>query len=609
MFRNIVSNLSLSPASTSQLAFYARRLRGESLTRQLSVVMAAALMVLQLATVVAPPTNVNAVSPNDLVYGGLGSNPRQTLLSLYDSDHDSYGHSGFRALFAYYGITRADLAATHGGSVNVNTPGLKSIGRNHYFANDQQVNVGGNTYWLRPINDWPWANQNQGALIGHRAVDGAFIGFLYECGNLTIIDTTPGKPKLQITKAVIDGPTQNEPVQPGDQISFRVKFQNTGEGAAHQVVIADRIPDPVDVVSVSDLSVHGASGHIDSFHGQHQGIDGWPDGYFAIFKIPTLGASGYGHFDVKVKVKDNASDGRRFCNQGRLDSPDTPKLFSNEICHVVHIKKPTEFKATAAASGSVACPNGSHKQSVSTNASALSTVSQAKAQAAAQTLAKQKISQLVASLQADLDCAGPPPPPPGTPNISQAKSAVLTAATDGSQRDANGTTAQAGDVIDYSLSTTNTGSAAYIGYVVTEQINDILEYADLTDNRGGTLNPSTGILTWAATDIAAGATLTEKFQVKVKSPIPTTPVSASDPSSFDLKMNNVYGNLVVVNLPAPTPAKQIEMTSQPLPQTGAATNVSVMLILVGIVSYFYFRNRQLIREITILKAEYHGEVG
>lgn len=431
MFRDIVSNLSLSPAASSQLAFYWRRLRREQLTRQLSVVMVGLLVLVQVAIVIAPPTSANAASPNDIVYGGLGTlHPQATLLQIYDQDHDSAGHGGYHQLFAHFGIDRNDLANTHHATINSNNHAIKSVGRQPHSALDQPFTAGGSTtYYLRPLYTWG-DNVSYPALVGQRHGDGAWFAVLDGCGNI----------------AVMNVPSPPPPPPPAPRPT------PTPPPVAHPTPAPAPAPSPT----------------------------------------PTP----------------------------------------------VPVKQPT------------------------------------------------------------------PVTPAGTSNITQKKSAILIPAAGGPNRDASGATAQPGDVIEYTLSTTNTGNAQAKDYVVGDNINDILEYADLIDPRGGVL--VNGSISWPKTDIDAGKTFLTTFQVRVKNPLPTTPASASDPQSFDYKMDDVYGNVVSVNLGVPAQA-QVAVASKQLPQTGTGTDTLIVFVLASAIAYFYFRNRQLVTEIDILRGDHYGK--
>ena len=405
MFREVVSNLSLSPAANGQLAFYWRRLKREQLTRQLAAVMAVALVVVQLAILVAPPSAANAASTNDIIYGGIGTtSPQRTLLQVYDQNHDSIGHSGYRQLFAHFGIDRSDVADTVQGTINSSNPALWLVGRTPHSTLDEPFQVGGTTattYYLRPLYTWG-NNVSYPALIGHRHGDGAWFAVLDSSGNVVVMQPTPASASM----------------------------------------------------------------------------------------LPTT-------------------------------TPNQP--------------------ATS-------------KQST----------------------------------------------------ITQSTAALLFSATGRPAGNANGTTAQAGDVVEYHLTTTNSGTASVSNYVVRENINDILEYANVTDPHGGML--ANGVISWPATTIKPGQSFLTTFQVTVKNPIPITPRSTSDPQSFDLRMDNVYGNAASVYLAMP-PQKAIETASATLPQSGARTDSLIVFLLAAAIAYFYFRNRQLVTEIGILRGDHYGPAG
>jgi fimbrial isopeptide formation D2 family protein len=169
--------------------------------------------------------------------------------------------------------------------------------------------------------------------------------------------------------------------------------------------------------------------------------------------------------------------------------------------------------------------------------------------------------------------------------------------------DANNSTAHAGDNIEYTLSATNTQKyTTYNKYVITDNIGDILEYADVVNLNGGKLDGK-GNVSWPAKDIKAGQTIQATFTVKVKDPIPATPVSTSNPGSFDLTMTNSYGDTVKIHLP-PTTSKIIEATSSTLPNTGPGTNIFIAVMLTSVIGYFFARSRLMSKELDIVKVEY-----
>lgn len=171
--------------------------------------------------------------------------------------------------------------------------------------------------------------------------------------------------------------------------------------------------------------------------------------------------------------------------------------------------------------------------------------------------------------------------------------------------DANDTMAKAGDVILYTLYAKNTGKGTVKAFVMQENLNDVLDYADVTDWHGGTFDKANGIVSWPAKDIAAGATLSNQITVKVKNPIPQTPASTSDPAHFDLVMTNVYGNAINIKLPGGT-IKVIEAQTTSLPNTGPGTSLAIAAAIVVFAGYFYGRSRLLAKESILAIQETNG---
>ena len=168
---------------------------------------------------------------------------------------------------------------------------------------------------------------------------------------------------------------------------------------------------------------------------------------------------------------------------------------------------------------------------------------------------------------------------------------------------ADGTLAKANDVIVYTLTSKNTGTQAIKDFVVEENMSDVLEYATVVDLHGGKIDDK-GVVVWPKENIAAGATLAKQITIKIKDPIPQTPVSASDPGSFDLVMTNVYyGNSVNIKLPQSI-AKTAELGVQTLPQTGPGTALAIGFAVTAFVAYFFARSRLLAKELDIVKTDF-----
>lgn len=136
--------------------------------------------------------------------------------------------------------------------------------------------------------------------------------------------------------------------------------------------------------------------------------------------------------------------------------------------------------------------------------------------------------------------------PAGNPLIVREKQAVNE--TQGNVP-AHTVAANPGDVIKYSLITRNTGNRVQTDLVVSDDIRDILEYAEVVDLGNGTV--ANGVISYAAETLAPGAEVIHTFKVRVK---PSDQWAASG----NFVMTNVYGN--VVDVPVKPPVKPLDLT-------------------------------------------------
>jgi uncharacterized repeat protein (TIGR01451 family) len=172
---------------------------------------------------------------------------------------------------------------------------------------------------------------------------------------------------------------------------------------------------------------------------------------------------------------------------------------------------------------------------------------------------------------------------------------------------ADGTTAAAGDTIEYILLVTNNGKDKIDKFVVQENISDVLDYADLVNLNGGTLDTQKN-LSWPAQTIGAKQTIQHSFTVKIKNPIPSTPISSSDPGHFDLQMTNVYGNTTNIKLP-PSTIKTVEIATQKLPNTGPGESLAAIFAITMVASYLFARSRTLSKELDIVRTDFAATGG
>jgi uncharacterized repeat protein (TIGR01451 family) len=191
----------------------------------------------------------------------------------------------------------------------------------------------------------------------------------------------------------------------------------------------------------------------------------------------------------------------------------------------------------------------------------------------------------------------PTPKPPVT-NILQSKSAINV-----SQGSVNATTvtAREGDQISYTISIENKGTATNT-VKFEEQLEDVLEYAKLSDSGGGTFNQTAKTLTWPDVILTPGQKQSRTFTVRVLDVIPATAQGASEPTSYNCQMTNVFGNSVAINVNC-SPPKIIENVVTQLPKTGPTENMIFAGIILAIVTYFYARTRQVNKEVRLIRRD------
>ena len=167
--------------------------------------------------------------------------------------------------------------------------------------------------------------------------------------------------------------------------------------------------------------------------------------------------------------------------------------------------------------------------------------------------------------------------------------------------DATTVVAKASDRIEYRISYTNKGTnSAQTGF--TESLNDVSDYAKVTNPGGGTYDESTHTLTWPAVTIKPGETQTRIFSVQLSDKIPALNRGVSDKNNYDCKMLNTFGNSVTINVDCPA-VKQVEQVAAALPHTGMSENMLAGGAVLAVAAYFYARSRQLKKEVRLIRRD------
>lgn len=168
-------------------------------------------------------------------------------------------------------------------------------------------------------------------------------------------------------------------------------------------------------------------------------------------------------------------------------------------------------------------------------------------------------------------------------------------------QDASKVLANSNDRIQYTITVRNVGDVVATASF-KEDLQDVLEYAKLIDNGGGTFNSDNKTLSWDSTDLQPGESKSRMFVVQLASTIPAGARGVSDPSSYDCIITNTFGNTVNISVSCPAP-KQIEQTVAELPTTGPGENMLFAGVLLAVVAYFYLRSRQMVKEVRYIRKD------
>lgn len=551
MFRKLVSNLPFQPALLDQVSFYLRRMHQEQALRRIGFALTAAVVVLQVFAIVSPAKPSLATSAADIVYGATS---RQDVLQAYKNNRDQIGHTDIKAIFDHYGIGASQIS-----SAKLVT--IKDSDDRNYINTSRSTTRFDDTFVKIPgasdggIYEFPLSYWRQGefpngypALTGMSTYGFRFWILLKGCGNI-VIERGSKKPALEIVKQR----TTPETVAPDGAINYSIQFRNNGAANANSVVIKDRIP--------SDFVYQSYTSSVD--------LNLTKSGQQLTWKIAnkssTLAPSSRWHtITLQLKAKSVTVD-KRVCNVASIDATNSATVStsgddSGRCVTITAPVKPTTPQATPKPT----------PQKTTTTTTVTKTTPTTKSTTRIST--DKKVS-----------------------NLTQNKS------------NANNTTANPGDVLRYTLIISNSGNAPATNFSLSgeygENIADILEYANISDLGDAQFNETTKVLSWAPVTIPAGGEVKKTFAVTIKNPLPATPISVSNPLSFDYVLTNKYGRTVTVKLKKPA-NKVIEQTATTLPQTGPGSGLIIGAVLITIIGYFFFRSRLLSKELEIVHHEF-----
>lgn len=144
--------------------------------------------------------------------------------------------------------------------------------------------------------------------------------------------------------------------------------------------------------------------------------------------------------------------------------------------------------------------------------------------------------------------------------------------------DATTVPADPGDIITYTLYYKNTGGITLNNVVIEDNIHDVLELSEIT-NQGGAVSVNS-VIRYSPVDIFPGVEIARTFQVRVRN-------QSLFPAGSDLLMVNIYGNEVRVQVRRPT----VGGVTTP-PRTGPGEWISVSLAGLATAGYWLYRRKK-----------------
>lgn len=570
MFEKLLSLLPYNPGLIQQMRFYSQRMREEAAVRRTGLVFLVLAFLIQFFAVISPPVTTAAYSTNDLVDGGISS--AADAKSKCDSNLKNYGD-----IMQTFGITCNEI----GNSPTVTLSSTSDNDTLYSFGWLPQGQVNSDTG--RKTNETPYSILNSSQDIYGRLLhswdsgpsssyqalriintQGKVFYILYTCGNLVTIGVPQPIPRCQYDSSILS--TSANCFQP-------CKYNSSIAASSSQCFQPCQYNKSIPASSSScapkcqyDSSIYANSP--ECF--QHCSLAGETS-------LPASSPQCAATCPYNSSIKANNANCFQPCQYNSTISSSSPECvapcqYNKSIASTSpSCYQPCQYNSGIAASSTLCFPPCQYNASISASDSEC------------------KPCEASLSSEDTLSCV----------TVHKTASNLTTGAAD-----ANGTTANPGDVINYTLYAANNGKASVKGYSFQENLSDVLVYANVTDLHGGSID-SNDVVSWPDVTIEPGATATEQVTVTVKNPIPATPSNPSDPSEFDLTMTNVYGNAVNIKVPAP-PTVTVQTTAAALPNTGPGAGVIIAAVIVMIGAFFYSRSRLLAVESEIAIHENAG---
>jgi hypothetical protein len=633
MFKKLVSNLPFNPSLMSQVSFYTRRMQEEATIRRMGFGLIALAMFIQMFAVIAPPEKSLAASDNHIINGLKTKN--DILAAWYRKGSD------IPSIYGKFGLTKADIeklpmtpnttivsSATGKDYWTIGRNSLTNYGnvKNQYKVSEIALNTGPTTVYMRDLKAWNIINaQNSYKAFTGKKADGTQFWILLDCGNYTQIGKyAPKTPQLEIRKSIVGGVTT---LKAGDTFTFRIEYRNRiPDSLADNVIVQDQF----DLANYDIVNTNGLLMINDRLR---QGVGNLS--YSSNFKI----------LDIKVRLK-NPFPGTtgKTCNVAKIVATNAVDAQSGPACVTVKtlcqinpndvsckpaqpkpITPPTLYCSITDTNLDKTKREATLKTTVTSTNEAITGIygynyefgDRSKLVTQASTKFTDTIKHVYpvgdfttkvtvvygygANGKQEVSCTTPINFDEEKPFGEMKTVKNITQKLEGAA--AVGKTVNAGDVLEYTLTTSNTQDFERKNHTVVDYVGDILDYAKIDESflkeHGGTFDPTTKKVSFVVASLPASSDITSSFRVTLKNPIPATNTPSTVSGTFDCKISNKYGNELTLGVNCPA-VKGLET----LPNTGPGTSVIMGFTLTMIVGYFFARSRLIAKELAIIKADY-----
>lgn len=631
MFRKLVSGLPFSPALVGQIGFYAKRLRREQLTRRLGLIFTVLALIAQSFAVFTPPEQAMASTGSSIIPGGVRT--VDDILNVYDAGKK--GQNDFKDLMDFFGVTRQELADMGKKVVNIcsSDHSVISFGREHHYSSAEGElthNVprqagGFSMFYSVPLYRFDSINHTVNcydSFVGHSSKIGWF-GIMRKCGNFQIKENVQKIPKMHLvtgTCTTVRGYAFDErqqdlkvkvylyfngPPGKGKQYGPLTSNQTTpssplGSGYGFNFAIPDeyqKSKTPTTVWAVMQPLPGWSQGLVQSDNTITIPGNCTPSS-IPIAQCLSLQPSLIDKTHVSLTARANSSGGAtikgyKFTVNDESGNSVYQKQVnsSNAVAETgtFALTKPGKYTAKVVVNTSI----GDQTSADCSDTFQIATTPQCQFNpsipATDQTCKPCPYNATI--WQLDSRCQ---------PLVSQSKTAKnLTQ----NISNANNSTAKTTDRIEYIIYTKNLSSGPAT-VKIDESLSDVLQYARLFDDGGGSFDSAGKVLSWGTVTLAPQQTDTRHFVVQVNDVIGATPRAANDPAAFNCLLTNSYGNTISIHVQCPT-SKIVESTVKELPSTGPGANVVFATVTIMIVTYFYARSRQMNKELRLIRKDFN----